>query len=439
MTNMFHLAFFQSGSGVHWSWAGGGPTAGRDWNSPQIFIDAAQALERAGFDYILLEDNSYISDRYQDSMDFYLRKGLGSPRQDPIVLATLLSQHTKHIGLVPTIPTFAYHPYSVARLTGTLDQYSGGRAGWNMVTGSSERAMQNYGQPTMPEHDLRYDMADEFVNLVNGLCQSWQPGSVIADREKDTFIDPAKVGHLNFSGTYYASRGPLNIGPLPQGRPVLAQAGSSRRGRQFAAEYADTVVASEATVEKMKAFRHDVRARAAALGRNPDEIKILFVVAPILGRTDDEAQTRYDIAKGEGMANAELALATLSKTTDIDFGAYPLDEQLGERELTTNGTKATLDEFVERNRGKTLREAGAATWTGYVGGHGLVGSGDTVAARMDEIMSEVGGDGFLIASGSLSRLVLMEITELLVPALRTRGVVRTEFSGSTLRDNLTEF
>jgi FMN-dependent oxidoreductase (nitrilotriacetate monooxygenase family) len=437
---MFHMAFFQSGSGVHWAWQEKAAGGAAGWRDPSYFIDNARALERACFEYILFEDNSYIPDRYKDSMDFYLTNGLASPRQDPLVLATIVSQHTSKIGLVPTVPTFAYHPYSVARILGTLDQYSNGRAGWNMVTGTSVRAMQNYGREDMDPHDTRYDIADEYTEIVNQLSLSFDVDAVVDDRANGVFVDPAKVRHIDFQGQHFSSRGPLNSGPLVQGTPVLAQAGSSPRGRQFAAQHSDTIVASERSVEKMKAFRDDVRRRAIEIGRDPNEIKVLFIASPIFGRTDGEAQAFYEEVQAEGMAKAEYALATLSKTTDIDFGQFPLDEPLTTEGLSTNGTQASLYDFIERNEGRTLREAGAITWSAGRGAHGLVGTYDTVAARMAEIIQEVGGDGFLIGNPVVpGRRGILDLTEGLMPALQSRGVVRSELEGRTLRENLRAF
>src|ERR1700744_5039367 len=278
----FHLAWFLQGSSVQaWgeSWTG---HIGTTWEQPELFLDMARSLERACFDYILLEDSSYVGESYGGSTEVYLKNAIAVPRQDPSVVASLMTQATSRIGIVPTFGTYAYPPYLLARLIATLDQVSSGRIGWNAVTGSSDFAAMNFGLPGMPEHDLRYDMADEYMEVCRRLWASWDPDAIIADTRTGTLVDPTKVRAVNWEGHYFKTRGPLNSGPCPQGQPVIAQAGGSPRGRQFAARYADTIVAHTKGVAGMKAYRDDVRARMAAFGRNPDSCKVLFLVAPII-------------------------------------------------------------------------------------------------------------------------------------------------------------
>jgi alkanesulfonate monooxygenase SsuD/methylene tetrahydromethanopterin reductase-like flavin-dependent oxidoreductase (luciferase family) len=181
----------------------------------------------------------------------FLKNGMSVPRQEPSVIASLMLAATSRLGVVPTLSTFAYHPYLTARTVGTLDQISGGRAGWNMVTGSSDYAAQNFGMDRLPDHDLRYEIAGEYIDIVTQLWDSWQPGAIVADRASGVLIDPGKVHTIDFKGQYYASRGPLNSGPCPQGRPVIAQAGGSAKGRAAAARYADTIVAHPKGIDAM--------------------------------------------------------------------------------------------------------------------------------------------------------------------------------------------
>jgi FMN-dependent oxidoreductase (nitrilotriacetate monooxygenase family) len=435
--NMFHLAwFFEGASPQAWGKPFTG-AIGRDWMKPDWSQDVARILERACFDYVLIEDSSYVADVYGNSMDIYLRNAIATPRQDPAVVANYMTAATSRIGIVPTLATFAYPPYLTARLIGTLDQVSGGRIGWNMVTGSSTKAAQNFGLEDQAEHDLRYEMADEYMQVVNGLWDSWEADAIVDDLENGVFADHKKVHTIDFEGTYYKVRGPLNSGPLPQGRPAIAQAGGSPKGRAFAASYADTIVTHVNGIEAMKAYRDDVRERAVALGRNPDDIKVLYLINPVIGHTDAEAHELLAQRTARRHADAEVNLAHFAKTTNIDFSALGMDEVLGERELHTNGHQQSLEQFIARNRGKTLREASLG-----LGGNGcvdLVGTPDSVAAQMDEAMTEVGGDGFLFVSDVLSRRTLSEVADGLVPALQRRGLTRTEYSHTHLTDNLLEY
>ena len=434
--NPFHLAWFLQGSSIQaWGeqWSG---NISEEWMSAEMFLDLARSIERACFDYLLIEDSIYIGQNWQDSRDMFLKNGMSVPRQEPTVVASLMMAATSRLGIVPTLSTFAYHPYLTARIVGTLDQVSGGRAGWNMVTGSSDYSGQNFGLDKLPEHDTRYEMAAEYIDVVTRLWDSWEPGAIVADRKTGVLIDPAKVHTIDFKGEHYASRGPLNSGPCPQGRPVIAQAGGSAKGRETAARYADTVVAHPKGVQAMKDYRNDVRMRMRAAGRDPDSCKVLFMATPVLANTDEEAQAR---AARRGVATTEEVhrrLAQMGWTTNIDFSGYDLDAPVGE--LTTNGHQSSLANFLKKAGGRTLREAILA-YTSHGGSVDLVGTPETVAAQMDEAMQEVGGDGFLLVLPNVSRKTVTEVTDGLVPALQQRGLVRRAYAHKQFRDNLLEF
>jgi FMN-dependent oxidoreductase (nitrilotriacetate monooxygenase family) len=433
----FHLGWFLQGSSVQaWgeSWTG---HIGRTWMVPELFTDMARGLERACFDYLLIEDSSYVGESYGGSTELYLKHGIAVPRQDPSVVASLMSQVTSRIGIVPTFGTYAYPPYLLARLVATLDQVSQGRIGWNAVTGSSDFAAMNFGLPAMPEHDLRYEMADEYMEVCRRLWASWEPGAIIADRHGGVLVDHTKVHAVNFEGKYFKTRGPLNSGPCPQGQPVIAQAGGSPRGRQFASRYADTIVAHTKGIAAMKAYRDDVRARMVAHGRDPDSCKVLFLVAPIIGETESEAQDRKLRRAARAAATIPERLAHLGKVTNIDFGRFDIDKPLPD-DVSTNGHQQTLEEFRRKAAGRSIRETMAdhnATELSVE----LVGTPDAMAARMGEIMEEVGGDGFLFSMPNISRRTLAEVEDGLVPALQARGLVRAAYTHAHFRDNLLEF
>ena len=432
----FHLAWFLQGSSIQaWNapWTG---NISEEWMSAEMFVDAARAIERAGFDYMLLEDSIYIGQNWQNKRDIFLKNGMSVPRQEPSVIASLMLAATSRLGVVPTLSTFAYHPYLTARIVGTLDQISGGRAGWNMVTGSSDYSGQNFGLDTLPDHDKRYEMAAEYIDIVTQLWDSWEPGAIVADRKTGVLIDPEKVHTIDFKGDYYASRGPLNSGPCPQGRPVIAQAGGSAKGRTTAARYADTIVAHPKGIEAMKDYRTDVRSQMAAMGRNPDHCKVLFMAYPILASSASEAQERADHRRVAAAQHLDQRLAQIGWTTNIDFSGFDLDAPVGE--LSTNGHQSSLAGFLRKAGSNTLREA-AIGFSSMGACVDLVGTPDMVAAQMDEAMQEVGGDGFLIALPNVSRRSVAEVTDGLVPALQQRGLVRTAYEHAMFRDNLLAF
>jgi FMN-dependent oxidoreductase (nitrilotriacetate monooxygenase family) len=434
--NPFHLAWFLQGSSIQaWSasWTG---NITDEWMSADMFVDLARSIERGCFDYMLLEDSIYVGETYGNSRDFYLKKGLSIPRQEPSVVATLMAAATTRLGIVPTLSTFAYAPYLTARIVGTLDQISGGRGGWNMVTGSSDLSAKNFGMEHLPPHDQRYDMAEEYVDICRQLWGSWEPGAIVADHESGVLIDPAKVHTIDYEGRYYSSRGPLNSGPCPQGQPVIAQAGGSDRGRRFAAKYADTIVAHPKGIAAMKAYRADISAKLASFGRDPSSCKVLYLVSPLLGETPEDAQELVRRRNEQAAKNLDVSLARLGWITNIDFSKFDLDAPVAE--LTTNGHQESLRQFLVGAGKRTLREA---TLDYSTSGQSidLVGTPDQVAAQMGEAMQEVGGDGFLFSMPNVSRRTMAEITDGLVPALQRRGLVRRAYAHKRLRDNLLEF
>jgi FMN-dependent oxidoreductase (nitrilotriacetate monooxygenase family) len=429
----FHLGWFMTCTVDHWNntySAGGKP-----WDG-QFYVDMAKAMERACFDYIMLEDTLMISEAYGERSEAYLKYALMGPKADPAPMAALIGANTTKMGVVATMSTMAYPPFILARLCSTLDSICNGRFGWNIVTSGENLAAQNFGMDELPPRQQRYDMCDEYVQLVSQLWASWDKDAVVLDRETNTYADYTKVRPINFEGKYYKCRGPLNCAPSPQGRPAFVQAGGSPRGRQFAAETADSIIASASGIAAMKEYRDDVRARAVKAGRNPDDIKVLFTVSPILGETEAAAKDRLEhYVKSPDYI--PIALAGISSVTDIDFSKFDLDSELPR--LTTNGEQGSLDAFAQWGKGKTLRQLIMDRATR--GLDGVVGTPQQVAGRLAEVMEEVGGDGFLISSPfqKLSRQYINEICEGLVPALQRRGVVRTEYTKNTLREVLREF
>lgn len=322
--SMFHMGWFLNYTVPSWGKQWSGESA-RDWTSPDLFIELAKGMERARFDYMMLEDGSFIPDAYLGTPEYYLKNASHAPKLDPATLVPLLLHATQHLGVVMTIATPYYPPFAAARLLASLDLQSHGRAGVNLVTAHNVRTAQNFGRDEHYDHDLRYEMADEWIDLVKQLWQSWDQDAVVDDRESMTFADHTKTHPVDFEGRFYKSRGPLNtIAPSPGG-PVVCQAGGSSVGRDLAAKYADTVVASVPGVEAMKEYRQDMDERLIAHGRDPKDLKILFTVSPVFGETHDEAvakKARIDAT------SIEDALARLSWSSGIDFSQFELDEPL---------------------------------------------------------------------------------------------------------------
>lgn len=433
---MFRLGWFVNyGFGQYgWNrrWSG---NVAQDLARPELFMQGAQMLENGGFDYMMLEDASVLPDAFQRSFAHSARRG--TIRQDPMPLVPLLARATKHIGVIATMATTFYPPYLAARLINTLDHLCEGRFGANLVTASPHAAAQNFGHEKHLEHDLRYKMADEWVQAVRALWDTWDRDALVLDEEHDVFADPDKLHYANFEGEFYSTRGPLNAIPSPQYHPVLCQAGGSSAGREFAARNVDTVIAGQPGVDGMRDYKREVTRIADANGRDGESIRVLHLIEPLVADTVEEAEARRK-AQIEAM-DKDIAgkLAGLSYISGFDFSQFDLDEPLPDIEDEVNGHKSSYAVVAQAARtGKTLRQIldtrrGQATVE-------LVGTPETVADRMQEVMEEVGGDGYLVVL-PFTRKNLAEVTDGLAPVLRHRGLIRDGYPYATLRENLTSF
>jgi long-chain alkane monooxygenase len=428
----FHLAWFLSQGYGPKSWLSTWPGSDLNrWMMPDIFIDLAKGLDRCCFDYMIIEDSSMVPYTYKGSHDSYLQYAASTPKLDPAVLVPHLAMATKHLGLVPTLSTSEYPPYLLARLVNSLDHVTEGRIGWNCVTGSNDGAAENYGHVGQKPHDERYEVADEFADVVTKLWEAWEPDAVVLDRETPMFADGKKVHPVNHEGKYFKVRGPINAPRSPQGRVPICQAGGSERGKAFAAKWADTIITEGVSIPRMKAYREMVRKTAVALGRDPDSIKVLFLAYPIVDTSMEAARERRLAEQAESEKYMEKELSTMSRLTNIDFSEFALDEPLPE--LATNGHQSTLAKWI----GKTPREV-VKTFSNK-GGLDFTGTADHVAGLMQEIMEEVGGDGFLLFNAHFDRRYIMEICDGLVPELQRRGLTRKAYAHKHFRDNLMEF
>jgi FMN-dependent oxidoreductase (nitrilotriacetate monooxygenase family) len=381
---------------------------------------------------MIIEDSSNVPYTYKGSHDTYLKYGASAPKLDPAVLVPWLAQQTRHLGLVPTLSVTEYPPYLLARLVNSLDHVTEGRIGWNCVTGSNDGGAQNYGRDKQYPHDERYDVADEFADLVTRLWEAWEPDAVVLDREAPMFADGSKVHPIHHEGKYFRCRGPLNAPRSPQGRVPICQAGGSPRGLAFASRWADTIITEGGgSIAAMKAYREEVRRRAIAWGRDPDRIKVLFLAYPIVDVTMEAARERRRREQLEAEQHMEMELSTMSRLTGIDFSRFPLDEPLPE--LTTNGHQSVLAKWI----GKTPRQV-VQTFASK-GGIDFTGTADHVAGLMQEAMEEIGGDGFLLFNAYFDRRYIMEVCDGLVPELQRRGLTRKAYAHKHLTDNLMEF
>jgi len=382
-------------------WSGPDPRA---WTDGTFYVDMARALERSGIDFIMLEDSSVVPENFGGDMVAEFKATVKAPKHDPLPLAAAISQATERLGIVTTMSTSLYPPDRLARMQATLDELSGGRSGWNIVTSFEDLAAQNVGLEKLWEHDERYRRADEYLRATSALWSG--------------------EGEVSFDGEYYRLRGPA--APLTAAdRPVLCQAGGSPAGMDFAAEWADLIVAVPVGPAAMKAYRDGIRERIERAGGDPDRCRVLYMVTPILGETDAEARAKRDRMYSPDSDNFLRRIVQLSNISEIDFARFDLDGPVP-ADATTNGAQSILDTMKRLTANSSLREVLGST--GESTSLELVGTPATVADRMIEAMDHVGGDGFLLfhgGGGIITRHYLDEVLDGLVPELQRRGAART--------------
>jgi alkanesulfonate monooxygenase len=400
----------------------------------QHYVQLAQTAERAKFDLVFLADSTAIRDgdlqalkRWPQYMCFF----------DPFTLMAGLAAVTRHIGLVATATTSYNEPYTLARRLASLDHMSNGRAGWNVVTSSNKAEAWNFGREQHPDHDYRYARAREFSDVVKGLLDSYEDDAFPRDRASATYFVPEKLHVLDHHGEHFDVRGPLNMARPPQGWPVLAQAGVSETARDMAARQAEIVFTPLHTVESGQEFYRDLKSRAAAYGRAPDDIKLMPGLNPVVGRTEAEAEEKHRYL--QSLIHPQVGRALLENALgDIDLSRYGEDEKLPTevRQAVLATGKADSLRVWERlsGQGMTLRQM----YQDYAGARGqrtLKGSPGQIADEMDRWFQARAVDGFLVQPSVLPT-GLDDFCELVIPELQARGLFRTEYEGRTLRENL---
>jgi FMN-dependent oxidoreductase (nitrilotriacetate monooxygenase family) len=421
-----HFGVFWVGTGNHLSgWRHeGAATSNSYW--PAV-VESAQIAERGKLDMFFIADSVAMEFDYPPSF---------LSRHEPTTLLAALSTVTHKIGLGGTVSTSFSEPYNVARAFASIDNISGGRAAWNVVTSSRDAAALNFNQDRIREHDLRYEIANEFVDVVRGLWDTWEDGAIVADRKTGKFLDESKVRRLNHKGRFYSVQGPLNIERCPQGHPIIIQAGGSPPGQELSARVADVVFSVvNGDTELAKTNYNSLKERMAKYGREPHELAVLPGVMPIVGETDEQAKEKLSLLQGWMKVDEAKALSVLSQRLHFDFSGYSLDAPVPDIPETHRGQtfNKTLVGMARREK-MTLRDlfnvGGAAR------GHWVIYGGPK---RIADIFEEwfVGGmaDGFVLLPPYFPG-GLADFVNLVVPELQRRGLFRKEYSGSTLRDHL---
>ena len=399
-----------------------------DFLTPARYAQYARTLEDAKFDGCFFADLIGIYDIYGGNYDTYVRNGGQISYLDPKVVLPVMAAATSHLGLGITLSTTFHNAYHLSRWLQSLDVLSNGRAAWNVVTSAAELEAQNVGA-TLPPRNERYDRADEFLEACFALWNSWDEDAFVLDKEKGVFADPAKVHYVNYSGRWTSARGPLPTPRSPQGRPVIMQAGSSDRGRDFAARWAEAIFTDQRTLPALKAFYDDIKTRMVALGRRPEQCAILQASTFVIGETESIARERAAYLKS--LVMPETWAARVSGSLGADVSKIRTEQELAALQ-GNQGIRGAEDRIHQtvREKGMTLAEAAVDDKNDEI-----VGTPSQVADHLQHIFESGACDGFIVAPTYFPGMI-EQFCRSVVPELQRRGLFRKEYTGRTLRENL---
>jgi FMN-dependent oxidoreductase (nitrilotriacetate monooxygenase family) len=393
----------------------------------RYYQDLARQAEAAKLDAVFFADSPALADDIRYASRF---------RLDPILLLTAMAAVTSRLGLIATASTTYTEPYNLARQFASLDHISGGRAGWNIVTTSAAIASRNFGLDEHPSHADRYTRAEEFLQVVTGLWDGWEPSALVADPVSGIFADTSKLRPLNHAGTHFRVAGPLNTPRSPQGRPVYVQAGSSDDGRAFAARHAEAIFTAHQTLGSAQDFYADIKGKAAALGRNPDHIKVLPGISPFIGSTETEARRIED--EVNALIQPAFSLAQLKRMIGLDLtghdldGPFPRDLVRGQGDFGVSSRFKVVLDIVDREK-PTIRQL-IHRLAGARGHWVFTGTPEQVADAIQTWFENGAADGFNVMPPYLPAAFEVFVAEVL-PILRKRGLFREDYAGATLRDH----
>jgi FMN-dependent oxidoreductase (nitrilotriacetate monooxygenase family) len=402
------------------------------------YEDIARICERGLFDGVFVVDTQFVPGLSESAPSALLKDAPAFSMLDPMQILALMARATKHIGITGTMSTSFNHPYHIARAFGTLDHLSGGRAGWNIVTSTTQAEAQNYGLENLPERDARYDFADEVVEACVALWNTWEPGALRIDKKSGVFADPEKVHYVKYAGSKIRTQGGLATPHSPQGHPVFMQAGSSARGCEFAARWAEVIFTTQSEKPVMQKFYAEMKDRVRAQGRQPEHCVILPSIDVIVGETDSEARERADYV--DSFASMEQGLRTCGIVLGMDLSKYPMDMPLTELPVDKSKVAAMgfYQNFLSKRKadgsGLNLGEL-ALLWATTWMNPRLVGTPAMIADQMVDLFEAEACDGFVIGT-STSPMGVQNFVDLVVPELQRRGVYRNAYTGKTFRDHL---
>jgi FMN-dependent oxidoreductase (nitrilotriacetate monooxygenase family) len=417
-----HLGVFVLGTGNHsagWRYEG----AATSNNRLAVIQEIARTAERGKFDLLFVSDG--LSMDPGDHPSFLCRF-------EPTTLISVLSASTRHLGLGATVSTTFGEPYHIARTFASIDHLSNGRAAWNVVTSSGPRAAVNFSREQHMEHELRYERAQEFVDVVKGLWDCWDEDAIVADKATGRYLDPERVRPLNHKGRFFQVRGPINIGRCPQGHPVIIQAGGSPSGLELAARTADVVFSVVQELDSAKSAYADLKGRLAKYGRRPDQLAVLPGVMPIIGASEAEAKEKLSLL--QSWLTPTNALTLVTDRIGYDVSGFPIDGPVPAPPASQgNRTFSRVLFETARRANMTLRDL--YNLTAAARGHWvLCGTPGQIADTLEEWFVDGAADGYNILPPYFPG-AFDDFVDMVVPELQRRGLFRRDYEGTTLRDH----
>ena len=435
MRQMTFVAFLQAQNCTNLASSWRHPDSRNDTWSPAYYRHLARVLEEGKFHLGFFDDRLSMPDMYGRDHAHTVEHGIRCVKMDPITTLMVMGMASTRLGLGATYSTTYYEPFHVARVFATLDLMSEGRAAWNVVTSLNDGEAQNMGLDTVVEHDLRYDRADEFMEVVLGHWDSWEDDAIIQDKSTGRFADAAKVHRLDHNGEYFKSRGPFTVPRSPQGHPMIIQAGQSARGKRFGSMWGDLIFLNYPNIEigkkEYKAFKEDV----AKFGRDPEHVKITPAIYTCIAATQAEAEDKYALI--DKLPTEGDALSLLSEVLNFDFATKDMDEPFTTDELEgIQGLQAIRDRVVQLS-GKThptVRDFITFSQRGRPRDP-IVGGPKEVADKLEEWFEERACDGFVFAASYVPGSY-EDVVSHVVPELQRRGLYHKDYAGTTLRENV---
>lgn len=410
------------------------PESRSDFLSADYYQEIARILERGKFHAAFFDDRLAMPTVHGSNHEQAVKNGVRPVKLDVSALIAVMSTVTDHLGLGATYSTTYYQPYHIARLYQTLDHLSGGRICWNVVTSVNNTEAQNMGEDALPAHDARYDVAEEMMQAIFGLWNSWEDDALIVDKQTREFADPAKVHAVDYEGAYFRTKGPLTVPRSPQGNPVILQAGESPRGEQFAAKWAEMVFTiaptKDAGIKKYANFKNLL----VEAGRDPDHCKVLPVLKFVVGRTRSEAEDKKALI--DSTVTDEACLALLSESVwNYDFSYKGLDEPFTPDEIAKmSGSLTPVRHVLDAYPNPTPRNFIEVTGRGSFR-TAWVGTAEEIADIMEDWFIDRACDGFVVAVSHVPG-GYADFVDLVVPELQKRGVFHRDYAGTTLRENV---